>query len=436
MLALVQGLNARGARPYLLVPGRPNTAGDAANWWLAVGQVADIVVQTYLDAPTLAQQGPLLASRTIRQAYRSSVRTLSSIGVPLTRIGIMLGFQSGPGQKGREGLQPQAAWLEVVKLQTLAARQIALDESIGSVWSWGWGTFSASGNDPDKALAACVHLWARDPALCDAPTAAGPAFDASREEGQLILPPGLLCSFAGGQIAEADVQALTPLAGDRRKALGVLFTRALLYDRYPVPWASVARAERGVLAREFARQPAGLRQALEGVATSLGTARAVLADGLRRREVEATLPVTPVSTASVAAWAKLHLGVRTRRISVTPAAPWLGGASTGVAVATLAPAAVFTARPKRVTLVHTTTGTYRVQPLGNLRALKSLPLREAQPAITAALRAERQRAAFPAWLAQQQQAALATATCLRDELPPTGEVDLSRNLPFLRLDAQ
>src|SRR5207248_479015 len=98
-----------------------------------------------------------------------------------------------------------------------------------SIWSWGWGTFGPESVDPDKAAAACVWLWARDQALCDGSAAGGPAFVTSLAEGQIVLPPGDDCGFAGGRhIATATVDALARLAGDRHAAVTAAFEQAAL----------------------------------------------------------------------------------------------------------------------------------------------------------------------------------------------------------------
>ena len=81
--------------------------------------------------------------------------------------------RSRAGAGGREHLQPSSAWFRVVKWQALAAKQVAAETGVGTVWSWGWGTWGAASADPDKPAAACVYLWVRNPSLCDGPTAAG-----------------------------------------------------------------------------------------------------------------------------------------------------------------------------------------------------------------------------------------------------------------------
>ena len=44
-------------------------------------------------------------------------------------------------------------------------------------------------------------------------------------------------------------------------------------------------------------------------------------------------------------------------------------------------------------------------------------------------------AAFDAWTLKIQESALNRIVCLRDDLPSTGSVDLSSDLPFLGVDS-
>ncbi|MFL5978451.1 MAG: hypothetical protein ACJ76O_07500 [Gaiellaceae bacterium] len=176
VLALVQGLATRGAQPQLFISQAGATAGPAGSWWRAVAQAATIVRELYLPAPWLHAFGPSRASVYMRFELRRAVRNLTTIGVPSSRVGIALGFQSGRG--GRMGLAP-APWFEVVKRETLATRQVASELSLGSVWSWGWAAFPGTRADPASKRAACVFLWTREAGLCDGPTAAGRAFDRS-----------------------------------------------------------------------------------------------------------------------------------------------------------------------------------------------------------------------------------------------------------------
>jgi hypothetical protein len=194
ILALVQGLAARGAQPQLFISQAGETAGAAGHWWRVVAESATIVRELYLPAPWLHAFGPGGASVYMRFELRRAVRNLTTIGVPSSRVGIALGFQAGRG--GRMGLAA-APWFEVVKREALATRQVAGELSLASVWSWGWAAFPGSRTDPDARRAACVFLWTREADLCDGPAAAGAAFNRSLSqpaEGSSRLTLRLLSS--------------------------------------------------------------------------------------------------------------------------------------------------------------------------------------------------------------------------------------------------
>ena len=172
VLVYLQTLAARGARPFLLVNSTPYTDGTAGDWWRQVAQVSDIVREVYFPAPSIWKQGPVLGSRFMRVAFRKGITDFTSIGIPPTRLGLMLGFQTQTGTGGREGLALDK-WLQTTKWQALAARQAAEDLHFATVWSWGWGTFGTRGVDPDKPAAACVYLWTRSSTLCNGPELGG-----------------------------------------------------------------------------------------------------------------------------------------------------------------------------------------------------------------------------------------------------------------------
>ena len=150
--------------------------------------VAVLIRQVFFTSPNVPQLhalGPVRASRAMRTGMRALVRRFTEIGIPASRVALELQFQSAAGTGGREGLQPRSKWLEIVKLQALAVRQVTKELRTHSIWSWGWATFSEAGIDKDKGEAVCVYLWVRDPQLCSGPGAAGPAMDASLTVGQL-----------------------------------------------------------------------------------------------------------------------------------------------------------------------------------------------------------------------------------------------------------
>jgi hypothetical protein len=284
VLALMERLAAHGARPALLVHGDPSVAGAAGAWWASVARAGTVVYEAYYHAGNISALGPLIGNRRVRLGMRSIVRRFVRAGVPRARLGFMLGFHVAPGTLGREGLQPREEWFRVVKWQALAARQIARDERIPTIWSWGWGTFGPQSVDPDKPAAACVYLWTRDPALCDAPSVAGP-FEASLEEGQIALPRGVHCGFPGGVVREQAIRALQRLTGDRRGAVTAAFARAVLQRRASVSARELLSAEAAAVRRSFnGSRPAYVR-ALERLRATVTLARGVLVDELRRQKL-------------------------------------------------------------------------------------------------------------------------------------------------------
>jgi hypothetical protein len=336
VLALMRGLVDAGAAPVLLLPfSTPTAAGPAADFLEQAAGLGPLVVEVYFNNNRLFGQGPLLASRTIRLGIRARVGALTALGIPVSQIGVMLGFQSGTGQDGREGLQPTASWLEMVKLNALSARQVASDTGIPTIWSWGWGTFNNAGSaDPDKPFAACVYLWARDQTLCDAPSRA--QFDTDLTEGLIDLAPGAQCEWSGGEISLGDFRRLRrALDGDQARALSALLERAADQATARVRGRQVRAAERAIVAKKFGGSARRYARALRRFKLGRPTARAIVADQLAQRALAKRL------------------------------APQ----------------------------------TYAV------------------------------------WLAGQEQAALTTAVCLLDQLPTAGDVDLTRDFPFLRLPA-
>jgi hypothetical protein len=282
VLALVQRLAERGAHPALLVHGNPNVAGDARAWWENVGRSAHVVYEAYYNAVNISRLGPVVGPRRVRMGMRSVVRLFTGAGIPRERIGFMLGFQVAPGAAGREGLQPREEWFRFVKWNALAARQVAVDERTSTIWSWGWGVFGPASVDPDKPAAACVYLWARDPALCDGISAAGPAFNTSLAEGPIVLPTGIQCALPGGAVTSASVTALGALTRDPQLALTALFARAALRTRVPVPQSEILRVEREVIDRVFDGSTRAYLRRLARRHATRTVARGVIADELRR----------------------------------------------------------------------------------------------------------------------------------------------------------
>lgn len=286
----MQLLAAGGAHPFLLVHGAPTVEGATADWWREVGQVGDIVYEAYYNASSISALGPVLGNRRVRLGMRSVVSQYTSIGIPTSRLGFMLGFHSAqtPGIGGRQGLQPREEWLRIVKWQALAARQIALDHATSSIWSWGWGTFGPLSVDADKAAAACVWLWARDSSLCNGPAAGGSAFEASLAEGQILLGEAY-CAFPSGHVTATAVDELTAFAEDRHTAVTALVARAVLSSAARVTDEEVVDFERDAVERAFDGSQAKYERALARRKATVAIARGVIRDELRRRAIQTML---------------------------------------------------------------------------------------------------------------------------------------------------
>ena len=297
VLGLLRGLAARGARPALFVHGSPVFAGQAADWWRAIGAVSDVVYESYYRATNISRLGRIVGPRRMRLGMRSIIRKLASAGVPRHRIGVALGFQVALGKFGREGLQPREEWLRYVKWNALAARQVALDERTSTIWSWGWANFGPQSVDPDKPAAACVYLWSRDQTLCDGPGVAGPAFKKSLVEGPIVIPAGVECISAAGKLRTSPILALAKLTRDRQQALDALFARQALRKRVPVSAADLAQAEQEVIDRVFGGSRSGYELALQERATTPQMALGVLEDELRRDLIAELVLAEPGKTA-------------------------------------------------------------------------------------------------------------------------------------------
>jgi hypothetical protein len=432
VLRFVTRLAERGGRPALLVSSEPFTGGDAAAWWRAIGQVSDIVLEKYANANLIWRDGAVDGSRRLRTGYRSSAAKLFAVGIPPSRVGIMVGFQTGPGAGGREGLTPRSRWFDVAKWQGLAVEQVSRELRLSHVWSWGWAQRNERSNDPDKTYAACVWLWARDESLCDAPEILGDELDADRRTGQIDLAAGVRCVYGGQPLRASAVAALAKLTGDRELALTALVVRAREREQVVVSPTGVLALERRIVASRFGGSSASYRAALGEAGASLAVARGILGDELRRAEIHRGLTTEPPSRADVARFRATFATFSARRLVVTPAPSWLPE-GTGIALATSAPPAVFEAASRRLVKLRTAEGIFTVRPLEHTTALGAVSLAAARPAILRELTGERRAEAYAAWTIRQQKAAESRLVCERDRLPEHGVVSLPSFAPFLSL---
>jgi hypothetical protein len=419
VLELVQRLAERGARPFLLLPKRPYTHDEAADdWWREAAQVADLVPEVYFSGPSVSKQGPVLGSRRLRSVMRTRLEDLIQIGVPTSRLGMMLQFSSTRGAGGREGLQPLGKWLDVVKWEALAAKQVAYELHIPTIWSWGWASFNPSGNDPDKPIVACTYLWTRDHSLCDAPALAGSQLDQSLDVGA-TLPSGTVCLLGKAPIKATDLAAMARVTGDRDVAFSAVFQHAVLAAAKHADPVAVAAAERGVVLDRFHGAAGAYLAALAKAKVTPALARTILADELRRRAVESTLRVAPPSATEVQDWYASHASVQAREVRVKKKVSLV-----------LAPAdRIFGLAAGRTIRI----GNAKVTALGEVAPLAAFPFALAAPAVRAALVGELKAAAFETWIRRRENQSLDALACTHDQLPQPAAVDLTDWAPFLSL---
>jgi hypothetical protein len=433
-LALVRRLKERGAFPAVTIANPPYTGGEAAQWWRDLAASALLIRQVFFTSPNVPQLhalGPVRASRTMRSGMRALVRRFTEIGIPASRVALELQFQSAPGTGGREGLQPRSKWLEIVKLQALAARRVTKELKTHSIWSWGWATFSEAGIDKDKGEAVCVYLWVRDPAFCSGPGAAGPSMDPSLTVGQLEqLGPGVLCQLPAGQIRASAVTPLARAIGDRDIAASVVLERLVLQKEVELDPRAVLAAELAFVDDHFRGSVPAYLAALRRIQLTRAAARGLLVDELRRDAVRARFLASAASASAIAEFHDTYAGLQARLVETARPVDWLGGRTRGLAIETFAPARVFTlARAAGVRTIH---GRVRVTPLEDTVRLGSVPVADAAAAIRSALNRFARVAAYENWLAKAQSRALAEAVCIGDELPAPAALTLDDLLPFVR----
>jgi hypothetical protein len=433
ILSFVQLLAGLGAYPVLLVPVKPYAGGDALAWWQQVSNSAEIVREVYVPATRTWKEGPIQGNRTLRTLYRQGVEDFEAMGIPPNKLGVMISFASTKGFGGRSGLQPAEAWFQVAKWQALAAKQVAAETGIASVWSWGWGTWNPKEQDPDKTFAACAWLWARATSLCDAPSQIAD-FETSLSEGQLaLLTPGQQCVVGREVLSNDAIQRLQRLTGERDTAFSALYQRLIESRSTPVSSRDVLAAERAVIAQAFKGSRAAYLAELRKVHASVTIARGVLGDQLRRAEVSSTMSARAPSASEIQVFYRSYPELLVRQVKASPAATWLDRKPQGLALSEVAPNWLFDIKTGRGGRVRTSEGVFTVKALNEALPLGAVPLGQATPAIKAALRSFARGAEYEQWSIARQRFGLNDAICARDDLPQPAAVDLTQYAPFLRL---
>jgi hypothetical protein len=434
VLLFLQTLRAKGAQPWLLVNSKPATADDAGDWWRSVAAVSSIVREVYFPAPLVYKQGPIMGSRTLRQSFRNGILDFTRIGIPVSKLGIYLGFQTTKGTGGREGLAAKP-WFRTVKWQVLAARYVAREMNINSIWSWGWAEWKTTPgeHDPAKRIAACVYLWTRDPQLCNGPAAAGKGFVRSLSEGQPSLAAGLRCSFPGAAVSWGVINPIVRLTGDPELAFSAAFARAIEQRTAHVTYTQILAAERSLISSRFGGSRGAHRTAIAQAHTTLAVARSVIGDQLRRARIASRLRASSPSARQIADYQDSYGDLQARLVQTSAGTAWLGGRRVGYAIESTAPGSLMDLPTRRWASVWSPLGAVRVRPLAPPEPLGGVPLGSARPSIRAALMTQQRQARFPDWLNAEERQAFPSGTCWRDQFPQPGEVDLTGYLPFLVL---
>jgi hypothetical protein len=434
VLLFLQTLRARGAQPWLLVNAKPYTDGIAGDWWRQVADVAGIVREVYFPAPLIYRRGPIYGNRTLRQSFRNGILDFTKIGIPVSKLGLFLGFQTTKGTGGREGLAAKP-WFETVKWQALAARFVAREMKVSSIWSWGWAewTTTPGEHDPAKPKAACVYLWTRNPKLCNGPAAAGKGFSRSRTEGQLILSPGLRCRLGTAAVRWSAINPILKLTGDSELAFSNAFARAVEQKAAHVTYSDVLAAERSIVAARFGGSRGAYKAAIAEARTNLSVARGIIGDELRRARIQSKFRVASPSASAISDYHENFGELQARLVEAKSQTDWLGGRRSGYALASTAPPQLMNLSSGRWSALWSPLGTVQVRPLGPPQPLGSLPLGNVRASIRTALIEQAREEHFPAWLTAAQKAAFPEAICWRDQFPELGEVDLTNYLPFLAL---
>jgi hypothetical protein len=235
-------------------------------------------------------------------------------------------------------------------------------------------------------------------------------------------------------VRTVDIARLAAVTGDPEVAFTALYERIVESGRAPISPARILAAERSVIDVRFGGSRSAYLAALAAKHATVANARGVLGDELRHVAIEASLRAPPTSEAQIDGFYSTYPGTPVRLVRVSPAARWLGGRTTGLALSPVVPDRLFSIAEGERTTLLAADGSYSVEPLEQALPLSAVPLDQARPAIRAALGTFARADALAAWTEARQTQVLNQAICRGDHLPQVGEVDLSEYLPFLALD--
>ena len=288
------------------------------------------------------------------QGCAGSCNKLTQIGIPSGRIALQLQFNSSPGLGARAGLQPASAWFEIVKLEALAAKQVAREFKIAGGLVVGLGDVQRGGHDRDKTDSGVRLALGARPALCSGPGAAWSGTSVRHwTVGQLDLPAGVVCTLPAGQIRSSAVDPLARAIGDRDIAASLVLERLVLQQQVQLDARAVFAAELAFVEDRFRGNVAAYLAALQAIQLSRTAARGLLLDELPRDAVRARFTPARPGGHQISEFHSTYGGLRARLVETARPVAWLGGRTRGLAIETFAPTRIFSlARRGYVRTIH------------------------------------------------------------------------------------
>ena len=283
----------RGAQPWLLVNAKPYTASVAGDWWRQVADVAGIVREVYFPAPLIYRRGPIYGNRTLRQSFRNGILDFTKIGIPVSKLGLFLGFQTTKGTGGREGLGGQAV---VPDGQMAGAggpvRRARDEDQLAVVLGLGGVDDDARRARPRETEGSVrLPVDARTRSSATGRPPPGKGFNRSRTEGQLILSPGLRCRLGTAAVRWSAINPILKLTGDPELAFSNAFARAVEQKTAPVSYNDILAAERSIVAARFGGSRGAYQAAIVEARANLSVARGIIGDELRRARIQSKFRV-------------------------------------------------------------------------------------------------------------------------------------------------
>jgi hypothetical protein len=253
--------------------------------------------------------------------------------------------------------------------------------------------------------------------------------------GQLIFPHGVRCTVYGRPVRWDVAAAISRVTRDAQAAFTAAYARAVATAYAHIRTKAILDAEKAVVALHFGGSRAAYAAALRRAHTNVGTARGVIADELRRAQIQKRLHVAAPGAAQIQSYYDTYASAPVRLVQVNRPAPWLGNAKRGFALGSLAPPQIFALKDGAKQRLRTMTGTFTIKVLGPTVSLAEIPLAKAARPIAVVLTSLARSAAYERWLLYREKSALDVTLCWRDQMPALEVVPLTDYLPYLSLDS-